>query len=152
METKAREVGGKCEDLEAKWRSVSRKRKYELCEMLVVVQERWGLGLDIGFGNGEVIDDLVKQFCDKQNTFFCSLYIRMRKIMLQMRTLWIGKMLHISSRFTAVNGGAAIFPSQCLWNLHSYPAYLTDPRILWHFNLQSGKACLFLLLGSLIYE
>lgn len=68
METKAREVGGKCEDLEAKW-SVSRKRKYELCEMLVVVQERWGLGLDIGFGSGEVIDDLVKQFCDKQNTF-----------------------------------------------------------------------------------
>lgn len=36
MEIKVREVGGKCEDLEVKW-SVLRKRKYELCEMLVVV-------------------------------------------------------------------------------------------------------------------
>lgn len=38
-ETKAREVSGRNEDLEAK-RSVLRVRKYELCQMLLVGQER----------------------------------------------------------------------------------------------------------------
>lgn len=41
METKARDQSGRCEDLEDK-RSVSRKRKYELRQMLLVGQEDAG--------------------------------------------------------------------------------------------------------------
>lgn len=58
METKARDISGKCEDLEGERRSVSRKRKYELCQMLLMGQERSGLGLDIRFSVGEVTGDL----------------------------------------------------------------------------------------------
>lgn len=39
METKAKDISGKCEDPEGK-RSVSRKRNYELCQTLLVGQER----------------------------------------------------------------------------------------------------------------
>lgn len=62
-ETKAREIAGKCEDMEAKWRSVLRKMTHELCQMLLVGLERRGLGFDIGFTRGQGIGDLVSSNC-----------------------------------------------------------------------------------------
>lgn len=99
-------VAGKCEDLGAKWRSVSRRRKCELCQMLLVGQERCGLWLDTGFSNGEVLVTLSRAFVWQVETFLWSMHWYKEGDNVTNEDILIWKEVHFSLRLQLINGGA----------------------------------------------